>query len=177
MTVVSEIFKNNQPSPPPGMTVVSGFLVSEDLVDSVLRVLGSQRSLPVVFSELPSFLQESFSLENQCGEVWCCVHTQVISGQCSLSAVFLDTLLLVFLSGCSVGCCHDSLLCTNRAQPHVRVAGTYFSSLGACALVSVPCCTGFCYIWTVAGGFLYFIYLVCIDSLLWTVNWGCFVCS
>ena len=97
---------------------------------------------------------------NQCGEVWCCVHTRVFSCRCSLSAIFLNTLFLFFLSNCSVGCCHDSLLPANHAQPHVMVTGTYFSSLGACTLVSVPCCTGFCYIWTVTGGFLHFIYLV-----------------
>lgn len=34
-----DFFITNQPSPPPGMTVTSGFLVSKDLVDFVLRVL------------------------------------------------------------------------------------------------------------------------------------------
>lgn len=179
MTAISETFKNNQPSPLPGMTVISGFLVDEDLVVSCVSCPREPQVSPCCVFWAPFIPPGEFfpGKLNQCREIWCCVHTQVFSCQCSLSAIFLNTLLLVFLSSCSVGCCHNNLLPTNRARPHVTVAGMCLPSLHACTLVSVPCCTGFCYIWTVASGFLYFIYLVFIDSLLWTVHWGCFVCS
>lgn len=104
---------------------------------------------------------------NLCAEVWCCVHIQVFSCQCSLCAFFLNALFPFLSPVCSVGCCHNGLLPTNCAQPHVMVGGTHFSSLGACTLVSVPCCTVFFYVWTAAGGFLYFIYLVfVVDSAM-----------